>query len=47
VVLLFPAAQRPVPRYQSTDWFREEWVQALSEAGYRESGFGPLFVYTP
>ena len=47
VVLMFPAAQRPVPRYQSTDWFREEWVQAVAESGYHESVFGPLFIYTP
>jgi len=47
IVLLFPAAQRPVPRYQSTDWFRAEWADALVEAGYQESVFGPLFVFTP
>lgn len=47
VVLLFPLSARPVPRYQSTAWVRENWLHALRDAGYQEIQFGPLFIYTP
>lgn len=47
VALLFPLGTDPVPRYQSTAWFREAWLAALVEAGYRGSHVGPLYIYRP
>jgi hypothetical protein len=46
LVLLFPLSDE-TPRYQSTAWVREAWLQAARDAGYRERRVGLLYVYTP
>jgi hypothetical protein len=47
IVLQFPMESDPVPRYQSTDWVRREWIVAMREAGYSGDLVSPLYYYFP
>ncbi len=47
VLLKTPLRPGLVPRYQSTDWVRREWLEAMLDAGYVEGEFGPWFFYIP
>jgi hypothetical protein len=48
IVLRFPASENVTsPRYQSTAWFRDQWLDALKASQYSEWLAGEVYIYTP
>ncbi|MFQ5413610.1 MAG: hypothetical protein ACE5E6_04040 [Phycisphaerae bacterium] len=47
VVLKRPLARGEVRKYQSTDWVRRAWLDAMADAGYEPLPDGPRYTYVP